>query len=142
MAKKTTSLRLPDELRDALAEAARRRDTTVSALIERYAREGLAIDGHPGVVFRSGPSGRRAALAAGPDVWEVVARLRELEGTEDERVSTLSEESSLHPRQILIALSYAAEHPDEIEERIAANERALEEARRTHEARDRLLDSA
>jgi len=27
---------------------------------------------HPGVVFREGPSGRRAVLIGGPDVWEVV----------------------------------------------------------------------
>jgi hypothetical protein len=27
---------------------------------------------HPGIVFKDGPSGRRAALAFGPDVWEDV----------------------------------------------------------------------
>lgn len=34
---------------------------------------------HPGVVFKDGPSGRRAAIAFGPDVWEIVKVLRELD---------------------------------------------------------------
>ncbi len=32
---------------------------------------------HPGVVFRDGPTGRRAGLAAGPDVWEIIALPRD-----------------------------------------------------------------
>jgi hypothetical protein len=142
MAKKTTSLRLPDGLRDHLAEAALQQDTTVSALIERYTREGLAIDGHPGIVFKPGPSGRRAALAGGPDVWEVVAALRDVRGTEAQRVQAAADQLGLHPRQVTIALAYAADHRDEIEERIAANERALDEAERAHAARAELLGSA
>lgn len=141
MAKKTTSLRLPDDLRERLAETAEQQDTTVSALIERYAREGLAIDNHPGIVFKPGPSGRRAALAGGPDVWEIVARLRELEGSEQQRVNTLADEAELHPRQVAIALAYASEHPHEIEHRIAANDRALEQAEQAYAARVRLLGS-
>jgi predicted nucleic acid-binding protein len=39
-------------------------------------REGLACAAHPGIVFKPGPSGRRAALAGGPDVWEIAAALR------------------------------------------------------------------
>lgn len=27
------------------------------------------MDEHPGIVFRSGPAGRRAGLAGGPDIW-------------------------------------------------------------------------
>jgi len=33
---------------------------------------------HPGVIFKDGPSGRRAALSYGPDVWEVIKFLREV----------------------------------------------------------------
>jgi hypothetical protein len=31
------------------------------------------------VLFKDGPSGRRAALAFGPDVWEIVKVLREID---------------------------------------------------------------
>jgi len=37
---------------------------------------------HPGVLFRTGPTGRRAGLAAGPDVWEVVRAVRSARGAE------------------------------------------------------------
>ena len=30
------------------------------------------MEDHPGIAFRDGPTGRRAALAAGPDIWEGV----------------------------------------------------------------------
>lgn len=37
---------------------------------------------HPGIVFRPGPTGRRAGLAGGPDVWEVVRAVRSARTTE------------------------------------------------------------
>jgi len=46
--RKTTSLRLPEDLRDRLTVAAEQHSTTLTALMERYAREGLATDAHPG----------------------------------------------------------------------------------------------
>ena len=47
MGRSTTSLRLHDDLRDRLAEAAEAEGTTVTAL-ERFAREGLAISANRG----------------------------------------------------------------------------------------------
>ena len=35
-----------------------------SRLAERYIDEGVRMDDHPGIVFRDGPTGRRAGLAA------------------------------------------------------------------------------
>ena len=45
-------------------------------LIQRYVAEGIEMDEHPGIHFRSGPAGRRPSLVGGPDVWEVVAVFR------------------------------------------------------------------
>jgi len=61
-------------------------------------------------VFRGPVHDRRAALAGGPDVWQVIARLQALDGTEEERASLLAEESDLHPRLVRVAADYAAEH--------------------------------
>ena len=138
----TTSLRLPEELRDQLATTAEQQNTTLTALVERYTREGLATDAHPGIVFKSGPSGRRAALAGGPDVWEVIDALKATTGTEQDRVDAVADQLGIHPRQVTIALGYAAAHPDEIEARIAANQQALTQAEQAHQARQRLLNSA
>jgi hypothetical protein len=33
---------------------------------------------HPGVIFKDGPSGRRAALGYGPDIWEIIKFLGEM----------------------------------------------------------------
>lgn len=139
MARSTTSVRLEDELRERLAAAAAAEGTTVTELIERFIREGLASAAHPGIVFKAGPSGRRAALAGGPDVWEIAAALRHVTGRQTTRVSALAEQFGLHERQVIITLNYAAAHRDEIEERIRANDRALAEAERIAVERERLL---
>ena len=111
----------------------------MTQLIERFVREGLAVAAHPGIVFKPGPSGRRAALAGGPDVWEIVAALRHTRGSEARRVARLAEQFGIHERQIVIALNYAADHPAEIEGRVEANEQALADAERVAGERARLL---
>jgi len=139
MARSTTSVRLADDLRKRLAAAAAHEGTTVTDLIERFVREGLASAEHPGIVFKPGPSGRRAALAGGPDVWEIVSGLRQTDGTETKRITALAEQFGIHERQAVIALNYAAAHRDEVEELVTANDSALEEAERVAAERQRLL---
>jgi hypothetical protein len=139
MARSTTSIRLSDELRRQLAAAAGDEDTTVTDLIERFVREGLACAEHPGIVFKPGPSGRRAALAGGPDVWEIASALRHVTGSEARKMAAIAEEFGLHERQVVIALNYAAAHRGEIDARVAANDRAMEEAERVAGERERLL---
>lgn len=139
MSRSTTSIRLDDELREKLSAAAAAEGTTITELIERYVREGLAVTAHPGIVFKPGPSGRRAALAGGPDVWEVVAALRHVNGSEAKRVTALAEQFGLHERQVVTALNYAAANREEVDARVRANDLALDEAERVAGERERLL---
>jgi len=139
MARSTTSIRLDDELRSRLAAQAATETKTVTELIERFEREGLASEAHPGIVFKPGPAGRRAALAGGPDVWEIVAALRHTSGSESERVAAIAEQFGMHGRQVVIALNYAAAHRAEIEARVDANDRALAQAESVAAERQRLL---
>lgn len=139
MGRSTTSIRLPDDLRAQLAATAAREDTTVTDLIERFVREGMASAGWPGIVFRPGPSGRRAAVAGGPDVWEIASALRRTKGTERRRMAALAAEFGIHERYVALALDYAAAHRDEVEARIRANDLALAEAERIAVERKRLL---
>jgi hypothetical protein len=139
MAREVMSLRFEPELRAALTEAAQREGVTLTELVERFVSEGLAVAQHPGVVFKPGPSGRRAALAGGPDVWEIVWALRQTKGTEKRKIAAVAADLELHEQQIVIAVDYAARHPAEIEDRIALNERLLAEAEAAAEARRRLL---
>jgi hypothetical protein len=76
-------------------------------------------------LFRDGPSGRRAGLAGGPDVWEVIAAIRTsgLEG--DAALVAAAEWGSLTAMQVRAAARYYGEYREEIDERIR---RHVEEA--------------
>ena len=69
------------------------------------------------ITFRDGPTGRRAGLVGGPDVWEVVMWVEELAGERDP-VASLVHESTLTRPQIEAALRYRAAYPDEVHARI------------------------
>jgi hypothetical protein len=117
----STSFRISHAARTRLASRAAQEGTSATALLDQLIVEGIDQLDYPGIVFRGPTHDRRAALAAGPDVWEVIARLQELDGSEEQRVSLMSKESDLHPRLIRIALEYAAEHPDDVRRRIDKN---------------------
>jgi hypothetical protein len=136
---RSTSFRISDTAKTMLASRAAREGISATALLDQLIVEGIGQLDYPGVTFRGPAHERRAALAAGPDVWEVVARLQELDGSEEQRISQLAAESELHPRLIRIALDYAADHPDEVQERIDRNKAMAEQNRRTAEQREALL---
>jgi predicted transcriptional regulator len=112
------SLRLPSELVKRLESSARRKGVPKSALVERYLEEALRMEAHPGIVFRSGPAGRRAGLRRGPDVWEVIATLKVNDGS----VSASAAMLTLPESEIRVALAYYGDYADEIDEWIRANE--------------------
>jgi hypothetical protein len=80
------SIRFREDVHRRLRRAATRRGESVSALAARLVDEGLRMEDHPGIVFRDGPTGRRAALAGGPDVWEVASGFRFTKGKRTARV--------------------------------------------------------
>lgn len=112
------SARLDAAVVDRLERRGTRSGLNKSRLAERYIDEGMRMDDHPGIVFRDGPTGRRAGLAAGPDVWEVIGVLRSTGLTGDEAIRSTAEWSSLSVRQVREAIGYYNEYPAEIDERI------------------------
>ena len=135
----STSFRISDTTKARLASRAAREGTTATALLDQLIVEGIDQLDYPGIIFRGTAPDRRAALAAGPDVWEIVARLQELDGSEEQRIGLLSAESDLHPRLIRLALDYAADHADDIRARIERNRAMAERSHRTSERRQALL---
>jgi hypothetical protein len=135
----STSFRISDTTKARLASRAAREGMTATALLDQLINEGIDQRDYPGIIFRGPAHDRRAALAAGPDVWEIVARLQELHGSEEQRISLLAAESDLHPRLIRIAIDYAADHADAVRERIDRNRAMAEQNRRTSEQREALL---
>ncbi|MFQ6392723.1 hypothetical protein ACLMAJ_04670 [Nocardia sp. KC 131] len=118
-----TSFRISESASRRLVERAGREGTSSIALLSRLIREGFDQLDHPGIVFRGPITDRRAVLAAGPNVWEVVARLQELDGPMERRIAVLSQQSDLQSRKIEIAVAYARDHGNEIVERIVRNRR-------------------
>jgi len=85
---------------------------SLSAAANMLVDEGLRMMEHPGVIFRTGPTGRRAGLAAGPDVWEVVravrsARTAEPDLGERELLTMVSENTGVPVRLIRVATGYS-----------------------------------
>ncbi len=109
-----------------LREAANASDQSVSALAEQMLDEALRQRDHPLIVFREGPTGRRAALVVGPDVWEVIGGLVGGDIPEDQRVLRAAELLNLPIPYVEAALRYYADFPEEIDARIAANDAAAE----------------
>ncbi|MGR7026374.1 ribbon-helix-helix protein, CopG family [Geodermatophilus sp. URMC 62] len=133
-------MRLSDDVLRRLTDLAERRGVSVSSTIERLLDEALRRDAHPGITFRDGAGGRRAGLVGGPDVDEVVRTLRVVQ---EERpadvVATVAEMTSLTEGQVGTAVAYYADHRDEIDARIAAHERAVDEAEAAWRRRQEVL---
>ncbi len=110
-----------------------------SALAQQLVDEGLRMIAHPGIVFRDGPTGRRAGLAMGPDVWEVISVLQRQEQRGEPALQALAEATGLSERQVGAAVAYFAAHEHEIHRRIEDNERAAKDAATAWEAQQRLL---
>ena len=111
------SVRLEDGLAQRLRLRARAAGETLSDRLRRYADEGVRRDEHPLITFRDGPTGRRAGLVGGPDVWEVSIWIEDLASDEDP-VDVLVAESDLSRGQIEAALRYKAAYPEEINARV------------------------
>ena len=97
-------------------------------MAEELIDEGLRVRRHPLLSFRDGPSGRRAALVGGLDVWELVDGLVGGDVAPDRRIERAVELFGLRREQVEAALAYYAEFTEEIEVQIAANRRVAEEA--------------
>lgn len=116
------SVRLDERLADRLRVRAHAAGETLSDRLRRYAEEGARRDEHPLVTFRDGPTGRRAGLVGGPDVWEVAMWLDDLGGGPD-AMTTLVAESGLSAAQVDAAIRYRATYPDEVSARIELHRR-------------------
>jgi hypothetical protein len=79
MTSEAISFHLDTATFDQLAIRGRETGESRSQRAQRYIEEGLRMERHPDILFRSGPAGRRAALVGGPDVWEVVPVMRNVE---------------------------------------------------------------
>jgi hypothetical protein len=118
---KTFSARWDADVVERLDRRSELVGTNKSRLAERYVDEGTRMDEHPGIVFRGGPTGRRAALAGGPDVWEAMSTLKGEKARGEKAIAATAELLNLTDLQVRTAVRYYSDYPEEIEERIRRN---------------------
>ena len=124
-----TSIRFDEPVIDRLSSyVARHPGVTRSAVAARYVDEGLRMEEHPGILFREGPTGRRATVVGGPDVWEIVrtlkaARTSEPDLSDDELLTLLEDNTGVPRRMVRAALAYWGAYPGEVDALIAHADR-------------------
>jgi hypothetical protein len=128
---KPFSIRMSPRTLARLDLGARRRGEAKARTAERLIDEGLRMEDHPGIVFRDGPAGRRAALACGPDVWEVIETLKGTGLAGEQAVAATADWGVLTHAQVHSAVRYYADFREEVDARIAHNH---QEADRQHAA--------
>ena len=133
-------IRFQDTVVTRLRDRARRiPGATASGLAQTYVDEGMRVEEYPGIVFKSGPSGRRAALVAGPDVWEVIRSVRGIDERGEAAIEATAELLSLPIGQVRLAMRYYAEYTTEIDAEIARNDAEAKAAYRAWQIERRLV---
>lgn len=131
-ATKSFTARLDVEVLERLAREGRRSGQSSSRVAERLIDEGLRMAEFPGLVFRSGPLGRRASVIDGPDVWEIVRDLkRAIAENAPEPITATARALGVAIGQVELAAGYYDAHAPEIDERLESEEVAAERVRRT-----------
>jgi hypothetical protein len=112
------TLRLAPGVRQRLHERALRAHLPERTVAQRYVEEGLRHDVHPLIQFLDGPSGRRASLiGCGLDVWEVIATLRDNDGS----VLQAADYLRVPEGMVEACVAYYGEYRDEIDAEVAFN---------------------
>ncbi len=129
--------------RDVLERLRRRAASTPGAtpsgLVQRLVEEGLRMAEHPGVVFKDGPGGRRPALKVGPDVWELVKFLREIDERGEAAIDAACEVFVVPEDAVRAGLAYYTSYPDEIDAWIADADAVSERVEHAWRRQQKLL---
>lgn len=134
-----TSFRLPEDLLSRIEAQAASEGRSVSGLVSTLLDEGVKTRRFPGIVYRDGPTGRRAGVAGGPDVWEIVRDVQRTSGREEQRIKRVADEAGISPALVRLAIDFYVAFPREVDERILADQRSADREREMTGRRERLL---
>ena len=126
MASRHPSIDLDEDVAERLEARGKENRLSAEELAKVYIEEGLRMEAHPGIVFKAGPAGRRAAVVIGPDVWQVMGFYLELKGPAEKRIKRTAKFATLDPWQVETVLRYYAEYQDEIDFWIRRNDEEAE----------------
>ncbi len=113
-------VQLPPETEAKVRTIAASEERSLAETLTLLAEEALKTREFPRIFFTDGPTGRRATLLGGPDVWEVVEPYV-LAGKDWQALRDSYPE--LDEALLRIAVRYYEAYPEEIEARIERNNR-------------------
>jgi len=132
------SFRLPRWLLAQLKRAAERRQTSQTALVQRYLDEGLKMDSYPMIVFRDSSLGRRAVLEGTRlDVAQVIETIRNENGS----VEAAADYLGLSVAQVQACVHYYADNHEAVAAYAARVDEENERLRAVGEREQELLTS-
>lgn len=120
VADRPLSVKLRPWLEEELRQEFEERGQSVSEGLRRALEEWWTARHLPAIEFREGPSGRRAAVEDGPEVWEIVSARRDYG---DDREGLGEHFGWLDEEALDAALEYYERFPEPVDERIEENER-------------------
>lgn len=116
MKTRARGIRLPEELAEEIERERERTGRNFSETVAELLEEAVRMRRAPGIVFRSGPTGRRASVAGtGVDVWEIVAAYRR---SDEDRGRLKDSFPELDEQQLRAALNYYELYPAAIDRRL------------------------
>lgn len=118
--------RVSRRVKHALDEVARDRRINPLTFARTLLDEGLRRERHPGIAFRDGAAGRRAAIEGRRlDVWQIMETVWAADGD----INEAAEYFGLRPDQVRAAIGYYAEFPDEVDEWVRRNQAEYDRGR-------------
>jgi hypothetical protein len=108
------SLRMDEETHDELTAYVERLEVNASKLVNRYVKEGLRMDKHPAISFKTTPQGRRAAVLAahpGIQVVDVIGTFR----AEAQDAGKTARYLHIPEDEVQAVLRYYADYHDEVD---------------------------
>jgi uncharacterized protein (DUF433 family) len=128
------SLRMDDDTREDLVKHAERFELSPSKLVNRYVREGLRMDKHPVIAFKTTPHGRRAVVALRPGV-QVIDIIGTWQG-ERQDVAATARYFHVSEDDVRAVLGYYADYKKEIDQDLKDHLEAQENYKRVLEQRE------
>lgn len=125
---------MDEDTHAALVQHAEQADVSPSKLVNRYVKEGLRMDTHPAIAFKTTPRGRRAVLASHPGL-QVIDIIGTWQG-ERQDVAATARYFKLAEDEVQAVLRYYAEYRDEIDLDLKAHLEAQANYKRVLTERD------
>jgi hypothetical protein len=117
---------------------------SLSSASNRLVDEALRMQEYPMIIFRDGPSGRRARLVGGPDVWEVIGSVRSAREAEPDLnagqiMALVADTTGIEPELLQAALAYWADHTAEVDAFVDRTRTEADQAQQRWQRQDDLL---